>query len=129
MKRTKGQASIEFFILFIVILSLLAVFLFFSTEIQNVVMYLTKYQQSSSVAFRVASAASAAVETEGIQIRQNIPVGFSIMAQPAAIFVTEKNTNTSASWPLPNVIVNCSVSENATSLNITFVNQTLYIIG
>jgi uncharacterized protein (UPF0333 family) len=129
MKRTKGQVSVEFFLLFVIIISILAILLFFSGEIQNIVLYITKYQQASSVAFKIASAANSAIETEGLIVKQSIPLGFNISIQPAAILVSEINTNISASWPIPHVNVSSSISQNSTLLNITFINQTLYITG
>lgn len=128
MKKTKGQVSVEFFLLFVIIISILAIILFFSGEIQNIVLYITKYQQASSVAFRIASAANSAIETEGLIVKQSIPLGFNISIQPAAILVSD-NTNISASWPIPHVNVSSSISQNSTLLNITFINQTLYITG
>ena len=129
MKRTKGQVSVEFFLLFVIIISILAIILFFSGEIQNIVLYITKYQQASSVAFKIASAANSAIETEGLMVKQNIPLGFSVSIQPAAILVSEINTNISASWPIPHVNVSSSISQNSTLLDITFINQTVYITG
>lgn len=103
--------------------------LFLSGEIQNIVSYISKYQQASLIAFKIASAANSAIETEGMTVQQSIPVGFHISIYSSSILASEIDTNISASWPIPNVNVNTSISENATLLNITFINQTLYITG
>ena len=128
-KNEKGQVSVEFFLLFVILISILAIFIFISGEIQNTVSYITKYKQASLVAFKISSAIFSAVNNENLVVSQEIPFGFNISFQPAAVIATEKNTNISSSWPIPNVNVSYSIAENSTLLNITFVNQTIYING
>jgi hypothetical protein len=129
MKKIYEQGSVEFFLLFMIIITILAIFLFFSAEIQNTIGYLNKYKQSSLVASKISNAAFSAVNNEGMVITLEIPFGYEISVQPGALLATEKSSNVSSSWPIPHVNVSKTISENATVLNVSFVNQTLYIIG
>lgn len=123
----KAQVSVEFFLLFTIIITIFSIIMFFSIEMQRQVDYISKYNKVVSIALEVGNAVDTVVSNQ-VNMIINIPYGYRIEAISGAIIVTDLITNVSASWPVSHININSSVPDNSTLLNISLVNSTVYII-
>ncbi|MEM3369468.1 MAG: hypothetical protein QXE90_01275 [Candidatus Micrarchaeia archaeon] len=122
----KAQVSVEFFLLFIIIISIFSIFMLISIEMQRQVDYLSKYDETLSVASRIGNAVNSVISNQ-IEANVVITYGYRIDAISGAIIATNLLTNVSASWPISHIQINSTVQDNSTLINIKFINSTIYL--
>ncbi|MEM3408417.1 MAG: hypothetical protein QXT40_02770 [Candidatus Micrarchaeia archaeon] len=122
----KAQVSVEFFLLFIIVISIFSIFMLISIEMQRQVDYISKYDEALSVASRIGNAVNSVISNQ-IEANVDIPYGYRIDAISGAIIATNLLTNVSASWPISRIQINSTVQDNSTLINIKFINSTIYL--
>jgi hypothetical protein len=125
----RGQVSVEFFLLFAVVLVLFGLFFFFTNEVQHFTAFVSASGRSASVAYSVAHSINAAfLGADGLSVYVDIPVGYNITVQPHAIFATD-SLNRSGSSPVLPINITLSVQTNASNLTIRNLNGTISVTG
>ena len=126
--KMKGQVSVEFFLLFVIVISIFSIFMFVSIEMQRQVNYLSNYNNALLVAFKIGNAVNTVLAND-IKIGVQIPVGYEVSVQPGAVVATDLASNVSASWPIAHVPIYLNISNTSTLLNISMQNYVVHING
>ncbi len=122
----KAQVSVEFFLLFIVVIVIFSIVMVFSIEMQRQTNYISNYNKAKVVSLKIGNAVNSVISNQ-VNMRIDIPYGYRVSSVTGAIIVTDLSTNTSASWPISHIQINSSIPDNTTTINISLVNSTVYI--
>ena len=121
--------SVEFFLLFAVVLALFGLFFFFTNEVRYFTTFISASGRSESVAYSVAHSINTAfLGADGLYVYVDIPVGYNITIQPHAIFVSD-SMNRSGSSPVLPTNITLSVPTNASNFTIRNLNGTISVTG
>ncbi|VVB73723.1 Uncharacterised protein [uncultured archaeon] len=125
----RGQMSVEFFLLFSVILLVFGLFFFFSNEVQRYTTYVSASGTSATVAYSVAhSINNVFLGAGGLSTSIDVPAGYSIAVQPHSIVVSDSE-NRSGSFPMLPAAADVSVPANSSIITITNLNGTISVTG
>lgn len=129
MSDYKAQISVEFFILFILIIAIFSAFFIFNTQVQNLVNQLGYYNDAVSAAFEVGAAVNNVIGNRGLVIVATLPPHYSISHQSGSIIATDTRSNVSGSWPALYSPIIADVSENATEISVYMAGDSVLITG
>ena len=125
----RGQLSIEFFLLFAVVLAVFGLFMLFTNEMQTLTSFITASDKASTVAFTIAHAINDAyLGYSGLNATVNIPAGYIITMQPYSIVATD-SLNRSGSAPVLGANVTLNISINASQVTVLNLNNTITVTG
>ncbi len=125
----KAQISMEFFILFIIIIAIFSMFFVFNTQVQNLVNQLVSYNEASSAAFEVGAAVNNVIGNRGLVIVATLPPYYAISYQPGSIIATDIRSNISGSWPVLYAPIIVNVSQNATEISVFLAGDSIQLNG
>jgi hypothetical protein len=121
--------SVEFFLLFSVVLVLFGLFFFVANEVQHFTTFVSASGRSALVAYSVAHSINTAfLGADGLSVSVDIPAGYNITVQPHSI-VASDSLNRSGSSPVLPTNITLSVPTNASNLTIRNLNGTISVTG
>jgi len=125
----RGQVSVEFFLLFAMILVVFILFLFFLNEMQLFTNYIMASSGSASVAFTIAHSINVvSLGAGGMSSVVDIPTGYTITMQPKAIVATDSQNRSGSAMLLPSNVT-ISIPTNSSQVTISNLNGTITVIG
>jgi len=129
-KGQRGQVSIEYFFLFVFLITIFVFFIYFSNEFKRTADISAALENNRAVAFSVAHTVNTVfTSANGAAAAVSVPFGYTISFQPRGIIATDQNNYSgSFSTMTSNVTINIT-SENATALTIVNQNGMVYING
>jgi len=126
---SRGQLSIEFFLLFSVVLVVFGLFMLFTNEMQTLASFIAGSDKASTIAFTIAHAINEAyLGYSGLNATVNIPVGYVITMQPYSIVATD-SLNRSGSAPVLGANVTLNIPVNASQVTVLNLNDTITVTG
>ena len=121
--------SVEFFLLFTIVLVLFGLFFLIDSEVQRFTTFVSASGRSAFVAYSIAHSINTAfLGADGLYVYVGIPVGYNITVQPHAIMVSDSQNRSGSSPVLPTNIT-VSVPTNASNLTIRNLNGTISVTG
>jgi hypothetical protein len=121
--------SVEFFLLFSVVLVLFGFFFFVANEVQHFTTFVSASGRSALVAYSVAHSINTAfLGADGLSVYVDLPVGYNITVQPHAIMVLDGLDRSGSSSVLPTNIT-VSVPTNSSNITIRNLNGTILVTG